>query len=55
LNRHLPELQLRLGDGHEDVERSVRFYQRDKALLRYRGVVSPTSAVLWVVNVGLYQ
>lgn len=42
LNRHLPELQLRLGDGHEDVERSVRFYQRDKALLRYRFLCAKT-------------
>ena len=30
------ELRLRLGDGHEDVERSLRFFQRDGALLRYR-------------------
>eukprot|EP00435_Cladocopium_sp_Y103_P044363 s2176_g12.t1 len=42
LNRHLPELRLRLGDGHEDVERSVRFYQRDGALLRYRFMCAKT-------------
>lgn len=35
LNRWQPELRLRYGDGHEDVERSVRFFNCDGAVLRY--------------------
>jgi len=35
LNRRQPELRLRYGDGHEDVERSVRFFNCDGAVLRY--------------------
>eukprot|EP00438_Fugacium_kawagutii_P017874 Skav216094 [mRNA] locus=scaffold2042:219698:224820:- [translate_table: standard] len=42
LNRHLPELRLRFGDGHEDVERSVRHFQRDGAVLRYRFLCAKT-------------
>eukprot|EP00440_Ansanella_granifera_P020696 gb/GFBE01022469.1/.p1 GENE.gb/GFBE01022469.1/~~gb/GFBE01022469.1/.p1 ORF type:complete len:518 (+),score=88.59 gb/GFBE01022469.1/:1-1554(+) len=36
LNRHSEDLILQFGDGHEDVERTVRYYQKDGAVLRYR-------------------
>ncbi|CAE6972893.1 ppsA [Symbiodinium sp. CCMP2592] len=35
LNRHDEDLTLKYGDGHEDVERSVRYFQKDGAVLRY--------------------
>ena len=43
--RHLPELELRHGDGHEDVERTVRFYQLDGVVLRYREFCAKTRPV----------
>jgi len=40
--RHAPELLLRHGDGREDVERTVRFFQLDGAVLRFRGLCVKT-------------
>lgn len=37
-----PKLLLRYGDGHEDVERTVRYFQRDGAVLRYREFCAKT-------------
>merc|ERR1719329_437476 len=34
---------LQFGDGHEDVERTLRFYQEDGAVLRYRQFGAKTS------------
>ncbi|CAK0788792.1 unnamed protein product [Prorocentrum cordatum] len=44
--RHREELLLRHGDGHEDVERTVRFFQLDGAVLRYRGYCAKTGPAL---------
>lgn len=36
LNRHVLELQPRLGDATEDAERSLRYFKHDRIVLRYR-------------------
>merc|ERR1712187_126464 len=40
--RHNPELLLRYGDGHEDIERTVRYFNLDGVVLRYRGICAKT-------------
>eukprot|EP00913_Durusdinium_trenchii_P018480 g17362.t1 len=40
------ELRIRFGDGHEDVERSARFFRHDGALLRYRFLSAKTRCKL---------
>jgi len=42
LNRHSEDLLLKFGDGHEDVERSVRYFQKDGVVLRYRFLCAKT-------------
>lgn len=42
LIRHSEDLVLRFGDGHEDVERTVRHFQKDQAVLRYRFLCAKT-------------
>eukprot|EP00746_Dinoflagellata_sp_MGD_P001205 gnl/MRDRNA2_/MRDRNA2_102244_c0_seq1.p1 gnl/MRDRNA2_/MRDRNA2_102244_c0~~gnl/MRDRNA2_/MRDRNA2_102244_c0_seq1.p1 ORF type:complete len:484 (-),score=67.95 gnl/MRDRNA2_/MRDRNA2_102244_c0_seq1:187-1638(-) len=41
-NRHDVALHLKYGDGHEDVERSVRFFHMDGVLVRYREFCAKT-------------
>ena len=40
--RHAPQLYLQYGDGHEDVERSVRFYDFDGVVIRFRAYCART-------------
>jgi len=40
--RKKPSLELRHGDGHEDVERTVRYLDSDGAVLRYREFCAKT-------------
>lgn len=42
LNRKTPELRLLSGDGHEDVERTCRYVQKDGAVFRYREFCAKT-------------
>jgi len=41
-NRKDPGLLLRYGDGHEDIERTLRFFSRDGKVLRYREFCAKT-------------
>jgi len=41
-NRKNPKLLLRCGDGHEDVERTVRYFDMDEKVLRYREFCAKT-------------
>ena len=36
LPRAVEDLVLSCGDGHEDVERSARFFRKDGLVIRYR-------------------
>jgi len=40
--RKTPKLSLRYGDGHEDIERTVRYFDLDGAVLRYREFCAKT-------------
>lgn len=42
LNRKLKQLELQHGDGHEDVERTVRYFSHDGLVLRYREFCAKT-------------
>merc|ERR1712232_241014 len=40
--RKIPDLELCYGDGHEDIERTVRYLHLDNAVFRYRGFCAKT-------------
>ncbi|CAK0791467.1 unnamed protein product [Prorocentrum cordatum] len=42
LNRRSTDLRLMFGDGHEDVERTCRYVQKDGAVFRYREFCAKT-------------
>jgi len=41
-NRRHEDLLLRYGDGHEDAERTLRYFARDGAVLRYQSICART-------------
>ncbi|CAE7441170.1 ppsA [Symbiodinium natans] len=46
LNRHSEDLMLKHGDGHEDVERSVRYFDKDGVVVRFSFVCARSKCKL---------